>query len=136
MWSKDHGISGLHCKHDVAHRRHDRIRHRSHRRNHPHRFCHEHHVRVRVLADDASGFLVLQVVPNDAGLALVLENLVLIHTNAGLIDRHPRQFFGIVVNIFADALHDRIHLLLGKRFEDRLRGPSPGYELLDLAIFG
>ena len=117
MRREDHGVAGLQREHGVAHRRDDRVGDRRHRADHAHRLGDEHHVGLGVLADDAARLLVLQVVPDDAGLALVLEDLVLVDADAGLVDGHPRQRLGVVVDILADALDDGVDLLLRKRLE-------------------
>src|SRR3989442_11902722 len=136
MWSENHGISGFHGKHDVAHRGHHGIGDGSHRGNDAHGLGYKYHIGLGIFADDASGLLALQAVPDDPRLTLVLENLILIDADAGLIDSHARQRRGIVIDILANAFYDGIHLLLRKQLEDRLRSPGPGYELLDLVVFG
>src|SRR5690606_35780346 len=52
----------------------------------------------------------------------------------GLVDRHPRQRLGIVVDVLADVADDRVDLLLRERLERGLSNPGPGNQLLNLCV--
>ena len=106
--------AGLEREHRVAHRRHDRVGDRRHRAHDPHRLGDENHVRLGVLADDAARLLVFQVVPDDAGLAFVLENFVFVDADAGFVHGHAGEHIGVVVDVLADALDDGIDLFLAE----------------------
>ena len=112
MRSENHGVTGFESEHRVAHRSNDRIGNRSHGADHAHGLRNEDHIGFSVFTDDAARLFVLQIVPDNPGFALVLENLVFVYANARFIHGHPRQNLGIVVNVFADAFHDGIDLLL------------------------
>ena len=114
MRREDHGVAGLEREHRVAHRRDDRVGDRRHGADDAHRLGDEDHVRLGVFADDAARLLVFQAVPDDAGLALVLENLVFVDADAGFIDGHPGQQLGVVVDVLADAFDDGVDLCLRK----------------------
>ena len=136
MRGEDDRVTALECEHGVAHWRDDRIGHRRHRTDHTHRLGHIDQVQVEVLVDDPARLLILQVVPDDARLALVLEDLVFVDTDPGLLDRQLGEHLGIVVHVLADPLDDRIHLLLAEALELRLREARLGNEGLDLAVGG
>src|SRR4029077_9861724 len=104
--------AGLDGKHGVAHGGNDRIGDRGHGGNDAHGLGDEYHVGVEIFADDTARFLVLQVVPDVAVLAFVLEDLVLINADAGLVHSHTGQHLGIVEHVLADAFHNGVYLLL------------------------
>src|SRR5581483_3780028 len=89
-----------------------------------------------ILADDAPRPLALEAVPDDARLALVLEDLVLVDADAGLLDGHPREHLGVVVDVLADAADDGVDLLLGERLVERLGSAGASNQLLHLRVRG
>ena len=136
MRREDHGVAGLEREHAVAHRRHDRVGDRRHGADDADRLGDVDELHLFVFADDAAGLLVLEVVPDRPRLALVLEDLVLVDADAGLVHGHARQRFGVVVDVLADALDDGVHLLLREAFEDGLGRTGLGHQLLDLGVGG
>ncbi len=134
MRSENDGVAGLQRKHAVAHRRHDRIRDWRDSTDHTHRLRDQDEIAFFLFADDAAGFLVLQIVPDDAGLALVLQNLVFVDTDTCLVDGLPGQWLGIVVHVLRDIANDRVDLLLGERFEDSLGFPGLRDQFYDFVI--
>ena len=136
MRREDHGVAGLQREHAVAHRRRDRIRDGADGADDAHRLRDEHEVVLGVLADDAARLLALQAVPDDARLALLLEDLVLVVADAGLVDGHARERLGVVVDVLRHVAHDRVDLLLRERLVDGLRGAGLGDQLLDFVVGG
>jgi hypothetical protein len=134
MRREDHGVTGLQREHAVAHRRRDGVRDRTHRGHDAHRLCDEHEVVLGVLADHAARLLALQAVPDHAGLALFLEDLVLVVADAGLVDGHARERLGVVVDVFRHVAHDRVDLLLREPLVDRLSFAGLGHELLYFVV--
>ncbi len=134
MRREDHRVAGLEREHAVAHRRHDRVGDRCNGTDHAHWLRDERQIRLGVLADDAARLLVLEVVPDDAGLALLLEHLVLVVADAGLVDGHSRQHLRIVVNVLADVSYDSIDLLLSERLEGRLGRPPFSDQILNFCV--
>ena len=53
--------------------------------------CIRDRAQLRQLADDTDALAALHVVPDHAGLALVLVDLILVDTHAGLVHGHAGQ---------------------------------------------
>ena len=131
---KNHGVAGLEGKHRIAHRRHDRIGDGCDCTDDAHRLGHELQIGLGIFANDSARLLPFQAVPDDAGLPLVLENLVFVDADAGLVHGHSRQQVGIVVHVLADALDDGIDLLLREGLKRGLGDRGSGHKLLNLRI--
>ena len=131
---EDHGVAGLQREHAVAHRCDHRIGDRRHRADHAHRLGDIDQLALRILIDDPAALLALQAVPDRPGLALLLGDLVLIIADAGLLDRHAGEQFGIIIDIFADVADDAIDLLLAECLEYGLSIPRLGDQFGDFGI--
>ena len=121
----DHdGVAAFKRKHRVAHRGHDRVRGGRNRADDAHGLGHQHQALFRFAADDADGLAALHVVPDHAGLALILLDLVLIYAHAGLVHGHAGERLGVVADRLRDCAAGFVHLLLRALFEFLLRCAS------------
>ena len=117
MGADDDGVAALQCEHGVAHGGNDGVGGGGNGTDHAHGLGDQYKALLGQTVDDADALLALQLVPDDAGLALVLLDLVLIDAHAGLIYGHAGQRLGIVKDGFCHGAAGCVYLFLGVLFE-------------------
>ena len=121
MRADDDGVAALQREHGVAHRGDDGVGGGRYRADDAHGLCDQHEALFGLAVDDAHGFLALDVVPDDLGLALVLLDLILINAHAGLVHGHARERLRIVKDRLCNYAASLVYLFLIALFKLGLR---------------
>ena len=109
-----------------------RVRDGGDRQDHAHGFGHHVDPGVRVVLDDADGLLVAQVVVEELGGHVVLDDLVLEHAEARLLDGQRGELGRCLESRHRHRPHDAVDLLLVEGAERGGGRSRPGHGLIDL----
>ena len=95
---------------------------------------HLHDADVVQIADDTPGLHTLELIPDDLGLGLVLDDLVLVFAHTGLVHGHSGQHLAVVIDDLSNAPYGLVHLLLGVGLKFLLGCPGPVDQALNVFL--
>ena len=124
----DDGVFALHRVHEVAKRGDIGVGGGGDAGDDAHGMGHLDDARLLVLADDAHGLLVLQIVPEGGGSVGVLADLVLVVAKTGLVHGLPGQLGSVLIDDLR-SLTAKFDSYIGLGCQ-LLQGGSHGYHLL------